>query len=354
MAESTGGIGRHVRLLASELPARGIAVSVCAPEASIAALGLDRLDVTVTAAPVGRASPRSVLRIRSALREAADGVDMVHAHGLRAAADAARFLRRLPLVTTWHNAAQGSAAQRMVFAALSRYVARRSVENLAASPDLEILARRRGAASARGVFIVAPVLAAATTDRAVARAALGVSGRPLVLAAGRLHTQKRFDVLVEAARAWADSASSPAVVIAGDGPLRAALAAQIRATGAPVQLLGARSDLADLLAAADLVALPSEWEARSLVAQEALRAGVPLVTTPVGGLPDLVGDAAAFVPVGDAAALRAAIEEVVASPAEHGRLAVAGRARAASWPSEGQAVDELVAIYLNLKSTIRR
>ena len=87
-------------------------------------------------------------------------------------------------------------------------------------------------------------------------------------------------------------------MIAGDGPERAALAAQISRTNAPVVLLGARDDIADLLAAADVVALPSEWEARALVAQEALRAGVPLVTTAVGGLPSLVGDAAMFVPGG--------------------------------------------------------
>ncbi len=79
------------------------------------------------------------------------------------------------------------------------------------------------------------------------------------------------------------------VGIAGDGPLRAMLTDQIAAADAPVHLLGRRSDIADLLAAADLVVLPSQWEARSLAAQEALLAGRPLVATAVGGLPKLLG-----------------------------------------------------------------
>ena len=54
----------------------------------------------------------------------------------------------------------------------------------------------------------------------------------------------------------------------------------------PVRLLGHRHDMSDLLAAADIAVLTSTWEARALVAQE-LRAGVPLVATAVGGVPEL-------------------------------------------------------------------
>jgi glycosyltransferase involved in cell wall biosynthesis len=81
------------------------------------------------------------------------------------------------------------------------------------------------------------------------------------------------------------------------------------------------------------------------VAQEALRAGVPLVTTPVGGLPDLVGDAGVFVPVGDAAALGEALDRVLADRALATRLTEAGRAQAARWPSVDEAVADLAATY---------
>ena len=92
-------------------------------------------------------------------------------------------------------------------------------------------------------------------------------------------------------------------------------------------LLGHRTDVADLLAGADLAVVTSDWEARQLFAQEALRAGVPLVATAVGGLPELVGDAAALVPPGDVDALDAAVRALLDDPAaraELGRRAPAG------------------------------
>lgn len=183
---------------------------------------------------------------------------------------------------------------------------------------------------------------------------LGVGDRPLVLAVGRLHQQKRFDVLIEAAASWAGDDDLPFVVIAGDGPDRGQLAAQIAARSAPVALLGARDDVAELLNAADVVALPSQWEARALVAQEALRAGVPLVTTDVGGLAALVGNAALVVPVGDPVALRRAIERVLTDHVERERLIAAGRSQAEGWPDEAANVTQLAQCYLDLIASGRR
>jgi glycosyltransferase involved in cell wall biosynthesis len=175
-----------------------------------------------------------------------------------------------------------------------------------------------------------------------------------VLAVGRLQAQKRFDVLVNAAAGWAGRTDAPLVVIAGEGPDEDALRARVAQTGAPVRLLGARSDIADLLLAADVVALPSSWEARSLVAQEALRSGVPLVATRVGGLPDLVGDAGILVPPGDAAALAAALERVVAEPDLARKLSLEGRERARTWPSAEAAVADLAQTYRGLRDMQER
>ena len=88
LAQSTGGIGRHVKMLAAGLPARGVSVTVCAPPQSIEALGLDRRRRPVVAAPLGDGRPVALRRHPgAALRSAAGGVDLVHAHGLRAGAD---------------------------------------------------------------------------------------------------------------------------------------------------------------------------------------------------------------------------------------------------------------------------
>jgi glycosyltransferase involved in cell wall biosynthesis len=197
-------------------------------------------------------------------------------------------------------------------------------------------------------FVVAPPLPSSSRPSYEVRAELGAADRQVVLAVGRLQAQKRLDVLVAASARWRGRADAPLVLIAGDGPDRGALRQQVAAASAPVQLLGARSDIADLLGIADVVALPSTWEARSLVAQETLRAGVPLVTTPVGGLPDLVGDAGVFVPVGDAVALGEALDRILADPALATRLGERGRAKAASWPSVDDAVADLAATYREL------
>ncbi|WP_187282625.1 PucR family transcriptional regulator ligand-binding domain-containing protein, partial [Streptomyces sp. MS191] len=95
-------------------------------------------------------------------------------------------------------------------------------------------------------------------------------------------------------------------------------------------LLGLRSEsertaVADRVAAADVAVLPSRWEARSLLAQEALRLGVPLVATAVGGVPELVGDAAELVPWGDARALAEAVRRLLEDVDRRMDLAAAGR-----------------------------
>lgn len=341
-AETTGGIGRHVGLLAERLPSAGLAVAVAGP-----ASALDAIDVAAGVS-THRLVIGNALRARRGLRGLIGSFDVVHAHGLRAGvlAAAARGRGAAGLVTTWHNAALVSGPRLAAHRLASAYAARRADVTLGASPDLAQQARRAGSHDARDTFVVAPPAAAAPRRSAsVLRAELGLGTRPIVLAVGRLQTQKRFDVLVDAASRWARRPDGPVVVIAGAGPDEEALRSRAGASGAPVHLLGSRSDVADLMAAADVVVLPSAWEARSLVAQEALRSGVPLVTTPVGGLPDLVGEAALLVPVGDALALGSAIDRVLADPDLRRRLVDLGRARAAGWPTVEDAVASLAALY---------
>jgi glycosyltransferase involved in cell wall biosynthesis len=354
VAQSAGGIGRHVKAIATGLPARGVQVVVCAPASTIEALRLTELDCRVVSAPLGGSTPSALRASRRILSAEAAAADIVHAHGLRAGAFGAAFAGDRPLIVSWHNAALGGSMWKLTHAALARYVARHATVVLAASDDLAASARAAGARRVQSTFVAAPTLAAPSRTSAQVRAELSVGDRPLVLAVGRLQHQKRFDVLVEAAAGWGIDDRSPVVVIAGDGPDHDALVAQIESTRAPVRLLGDRGDVADLLAAADVVALPSEWEARALVAQEALIAGVPLVTTAVGGLPSLVGDAAAIVPVGDAGALREAIEAVLADDAVRAQMIALGLKQTLDWPDQTLALDELIAVYLDLKQSMRR
>jgi glycosyltransferase involved in cell wall biosynthesis len=140
------------------------------------------------------------------------------------------------------------------------------------------------------------------------------------------------------------------LVAAGTGPLEAHLAARISTEGLPVRLLGHRPDVSNLLAAADVAVLASEWEARPLFAQEALRAGVPLVGTRVGGVPGLVGSAAVLVPYGDVDALSHAVSEVLNDRALAEDLVNAGHVRVATWPDEDATVDQVASVYEELLS----
>jgi glycosyltransferase involved in cell wall biosynthesis len=259
------------------------------------------------------------------------------------------------LVVTVHNAPPGGRTGQALFQILEWICARRADAVLCASADLAARMKRHGGRTRVLEFDVPalPAPATAPTPEAVARARadIGAGGRPVVLAAGRLAAQKGFDVLVEAAARWRDRDPAPRLAIAGDGPLAAELTAAAARSGADLVLLGERDDVAALLAAADVVAVPSRWEARALIVQEAMRAGVPVVATRVGGTPGLTGpDAAILVPPEDAGALADAILAVVDDRAVAARLSAAGRARAAALPSADDAVTAALAVYRDVLS----
>jgi glycosyltransferase involved in cell wall biosynthesis len=351
VAEVAGGIAAHVRSLAVELPSLDVDVTVIAPPGSLQAMRLTDGRIDTVAAPVGRGTPGAWWAVRRQLRRLTRKDSVVHAHGLRAGA-VPGVGKGVPLVVTWHNAPIGGPLRRRVHVWLERYVARRAAVVLAASEDLAGRARGAGARDIRVGFVATPTPAAATRTRERVRESLGVEpGLPLVLAVARLHPQKRLDVLVAAAAGWPHSgAGARRVVVAGDGPQHSSLEAAITRADAPVTLLGARDDVADLMAAADVVVLTSEWEARSLVAQEALRAGVPLVCTDVGGLPDLVGDAALLVPASDPDGVRAAVDRILADADLRATLIQRGQQRAAGWPTPTEGAAALRDLYLDLRS----
>lgn len=155
-----------------------------------------------------------------------------------------------------------------------------------------------------------------------------LQGRPdhLVLTPARLHPQKGHTFLIAAA------AETPGAtfVFAGDGPLRPALEAQAREQHVSNRcvFLGERTDVPELLAAADLVVLPSLFEGLPVSVLEAMAAERPVIATAIGGTdeaitPEVTG---LLVPPRDPSALAAAIRRLLDDPALAQRLAAAGRA----------------------------
>jgi len=355
LATSAGGVGTHVRALLPTLREAGADVGVCGAPATeelfgFTAGGADFTPVGISNGLAPGADARAVLQLRRALA----GADLLHAHGLRAGLVAAAALRlpgpRPPLVLTLHNALQdGGGRLQTAMRALERLTIRGADLVLAVSSDLAANARRAGAPDVRVAPALAPPLPPAQRGRDEIRAELGVAdGRPLVVAVGRLHPQKGYDVLLDAVGRWAGTDDPPLLAIAGDGPLHDELAARIEAERLPVVLLGRRGDVPDLLGAADVCVLPSRWEGSPFTAQEALRAGTPLVSTRAGGIPELVGDAADLVPVGDAQALADALDRVLTDPAHAAALGEAGHRQAAQWPDEAGAGRRVVAVYREL------
>ncbi len=166
-------------------------------------------------------------------------------------------------------------------------------------------------------------------------------GARVVLAMGRLHRTKGFDVLIAAMTRLPGDVHA---VIAGDGPERAALialAAQA-GVGGRVHLLGWRNDTAALLAACAMLVCPSRHEPLGNVVLEAFSARRPVVAASAEGPVWLLGDGARglLVPIDSGVALAGAMGAMLDSPDMAARMAAEGRARFETRFSEAAVVAE--------------
>jgi glycosyltransferase involved in cell wall biosynthesis len=359
LGTSTGGTARHVRMLAVGCAARGLPVEVFGPAQTDRDFAFGAGAALIHFTPVEIAGrPRLLRDLRAIARLhrlfGAGRADVVHAHGLRAgalAAIAAGFVRSSPaLIVSVHNAPPAGGVTGAIYRVLELIVARNADSVLCVSADLED--RMRAAGARRVGHAVVPAGRVSSTGdvlpetRAKIRAEFGANpGQALVLAAGRLAAQKGFGLLLDAAARWDDIEPGPLLVIAGEGPLGADLRSRAASLGLTVRFAGQRADVPALLAAADVFVLPSMWEGQPLILQEALRAGVPIVATRVGGNHELAGDAAILVPPGDAPRLADAVRAVLDDPALAARLRQAAADRAAGLPGEDAAVAAALAVY---------
>ncbi|QSB03916.1 glycosyltransferase family 4 protein [Natronoglycomyces albus] len=353
LGPSTGGIGTHVASIAGGFAQRGDRVTVVAPAEVEDRFGFTDKGARFVAAPISNKPGPGLGLAWKATRKALSGisgrgVDIVHAHGLTGGLTA--LLARpatSSLLCTWHNQLITEGLKRTVSNSAEKRLARSVDIALAASSDLQAHLISLGARDARLAPVAAPDRRAAGSPTAVAEE-LDLQGRPLIVSVGRLHQQKDYDTLVNAASAWSKMEPSPVVAIAGDGPERERLQGLIDSAGVDVRLLGHRSDVANLLAAATLAVVTSQWEARQLFAQEVLQAGIPLVATRTGGIPELVGDAATLFEVGDVEGLSEAVATLLGDESLRQERSKAGTAQAATWPDEAATIDQLDAIYREL------
>jgi glycosyltransferase involved in cell wall biosynthesis len=167
-------------------------------------------------------------------------------------------------------------------------------------------------------------------DAGYAASRLGLdAGVPLIFSAARANAYKGIPELIRAAAGLRDAGRTANWIYCGAGPDLDAFRAEVerRSLAGNFLCLGERDDVAPLLASSSVAVVPSTWEeAFGLTVVEAMAAGVPVVATRVGGIPEIVRDGVTgrLVPPGDEAALAAAIAEILDQPG-----AAAGRAEAA-------------------------
>jgi glycosyltransferase involved in cell wall biosynthesis len=326
-----GGSERHLLTLLPALRAHGVEPAFVGlddprgePEPFYAALS--EAGIPFARISAAAADPGVPFRLARAARRFEP--ELLHTHLVHADVHgaAASLLLRVPLVSTKHN---DDPFRTGAF----RYVER-------------LLARR-----ARRVVAITEALARFNTDRVgIPRSKLVVvhygldapppawagnpplqipAEAPVLLALGRLVRQKGLDVAVRALPAVRRAHPTAVLVVAGEGPERAALEQLAAELGVADALLlpGRAGDVAALLERAALLVHPSRWEGFGLVILEAMLASKPVVATHVSSIPEIVldGQTGALVPPDDPAALALALARVLDEP---GSLGAAGRARA--------------------------
>ena len=176
----------------------------------------------------------------------------------------------------------------------------------------------------------------------------GGEARPLVLTPARLDAQKGHPSLLEAIVELPDAL----FLLAGEGPERTALEARAAELGVAerVRFLGRREDVPELLAACDVFALPSLYEGSSLAVLEAMAAGIPIVSSAIGGTEELIEDGRSglLVAPGDAPALAAALGRVLGDPQLRQDLAARARQRVDSGLTREQNASRVAGVYREL------
>jgi glycosyltransferase involved in cell wall biosynthesis len=282
------------------------------------------------------------------------GVDVLHSHkfGSNAwAAAAAPLIRAHVLVTHEHSWSFSGDRLRML---VDRHVIGPRADAMVAVSELD--ARRmveiEGLPPGKVRVIPNGIVTPEVTDPQSLRRELSIDPAvPVVGFVGSLRPEKRVDLILAAAAKVLDQRSIH-VVLVGAGPEEAALRSQARASSIEdsVSFLGFRPDATTLAAGFDVAVLASDREGAPLTLLEYMALGRPVVTTSVGGIPEIVEDGrdAVLVPAGDAAALANAIARLLDDPAERLRLGSAASARQAEHYSFSEMTRQVERLYLEL------
>ena len=287
---------------------------------------------------------------------------LVHTHLLRAdmyGALAARVAGVNAIVSTKHNieARLASAPSRL----MHRIATHPTTRTIAISSAVSRWTVERLGVDAQTVRVIRYGLAPSsfnTSDRTTARLDLGIDVEtPVLLCPARLDPQKRHDVLLRSFARVRTKVPGALLLCAGETQLggtayRAGLqhlSVELGIDNA-IRWLGVRSDIPDLMAAADIIALASDWEGLGLVLMEAAMARRAVVATSVGGVPEIVrhGQTGILVPPGNVAVLASELISLFSDHDRRSRMAASAGQYARSVFDLNVMQDATTALYSEL------
>jgi len=342
-----GGAERYVRELAIALRHRGWPVEVsCSTggvgESALAEAGVPTfplLDDLVTR----RASPGYAGALRRLVQERRPAV--VHAHRYASAVAATAALRdtAVPLVVTEHTEAPWRNARART---VSRLVYRRADHVVAVSSAVRDLLVADYQVRPERVEMLLP--ATVVADRPIAPRRLVTSDGPVVGVVGRLVPEQGIDVFLRAATLVSAVVPAARFVVLGEGMLRSELERRAGALGLGDSVLftGHRTDAANVIAGLDVLVVPSRSDGSPFCVAEAMAAGVPVVASSVGGLPDLVehGGSGLLVAPEDPEGLARALVSLAMDPLGAREMGRRGRQLAAARTHTGL-TDRMAELY---------
>lgn len=347
-----GGAEQHVVDLASALHRKGHEVEV----ACSIAFGLSK-PLEEAGVPVRPLTRRLVKRrvslayargIRELLR--VGRFELVHAH-IYASAVAAAIATRgtgLPLVVTEHTEASW---QNRWARLCSRWTYRRARRIIAVSTPIERRLIERDGVPPKLVTLIPNAVVPASGNPPDLADTLpdGWSERPLVGVVARLQPEKGVATFLKAAAQVSKVSPEARFLVVGDGPLREELLDLVGRVDLRerVRFLGYRADARALTGLLDVLVVPSLTEGSPLIVLEAMAAGVPVVASAVGGIPDQVrhGEEGVLVPPDDPDALAGALGALLGDPAHAHRLGEAGRRRTENEFSHEVLVRRIEVVY---------
>ena len=327
---AAGGIRRHVSTLVEHLDASEFDATLFAPPdfaLDLDATAIPRRDTPIAAKTNFKSDVATIRLLARALR---GHVDIVHAHGLRAAWVGVLAARRagVPALFTAHNLVPSlNPISRFCLRVVGRFAAGGVAVSQAVADGLA----QAGLDASKIVVIPNGIDLApfdVPVDTAAVRARYGV--RPdasLTVSVGRLSPEKGFDVLLSVLPIIQQGIPNVQAVIAGSGPEEASL--RQFAQGLPVLFPGRVENVPELMACADVVVIPSREEGQGIVALEAMAARRAVVASRVGGLVETVldGETGLLVSANAPAIFAEAVVSLLNDPPRREAFGAAGRER---------------------------